>query len=351
MGTRIVGSGIAEPGLTVTNHDLEKIMDTTYEWIRSRSGVSERRFVEREGIGASDLAVEASQAALENAGLEVGDIDLIVTATMTPDFYAPGIAPLVQDKLGADTVAAFDLRHQCSGFLYALDLADAMLSTGRARRAVVVGAEVHSGYLPFGESWAILHGADKEPRQVDWDAATAARSWGVLFGDGAGALVLEASDDPGGFGERTLHTDGSLFELIHVPGAGHTSRPWLDTAALEAELHVPRMNGAGLFKNAARLMPDSVRTVIGKAGLAIDDLDLVISHQANDRITEAVRKQLGVGEDVLPSNIALHGNTTAATLPILFHEMAMAGRVAPGQLLAFTSFGAGAHWGAMLYQS
>jgi len=350
MGTKIIGSGIAEPALVVTNDDLARIMDTSDEWITSRSGVRQRRFVSEDGIGASDLAVEAANAALENARVDIRDIDLLVTATMTPDFYAPGIAPLVQDKLGANKIAAFDIRHQCSGFLYGLDLADAMLSSGRARTALVVGAEVHGGYLPFGASWDILNGADQEPTPEDWAAATAVRAWGVLFGDGAGAMVLGASNEPGGFGERTLHTDGSMFDLIHVPGAGHTSRPWLETAHLEAALHVPQMNGAGLFKNAVRLMPEAVRAVLAEAGKTVDDLDLVISHQANDRITQAMRKELGVSREVVPSNIAMHGNTTAGTLPILFHDLATAGRIIDGQLLAFTSFGAGAHWGAMLYR-
>lgn len=351
MGTRIVGSGIAEPALVVTNEELSKIMDTSDEWIVSRSGVQQRRFVADEGIGASDLAVEAAEAALKDAGVDIGEVDLLVTATMTPDFFAPGIAPLVQDKLGANAIAAFDLRHQCSGFLYGLDLADAMLRTGRAQTAVVVGAEVHGGYLPFGESWDILKGADQEPTAADWDAATAVRSWGVLFGDGAGAMVLQASEEPGGFGERTLHTNGAMFDLIHVPGAGHLSRPWLETAHLEAALHVPQMNGGGLYKNAVRLMPEAVRTVLAEAGATVDDLDLVISHQANDRITQAMRKELGASEQVVPSNIAMHGNTTAATLPILFHDLDRAGRITEGQLLAFTSFGAGAHWGAMLYRT
>jgi 3-oxoacyl-[acyl-carrier-protein] synthase-3 len=191
LGSVIIGTGVGVPPHVVTNDDLSKIMDTTDEWIRSRTGVGERRFVEP-GVGSSDLAVEAGRAALADAGLEPSDIDLLVTATMTPDVQAPGIVALVQRGLGLGPVAGFDLRQQCSGFLYGLDLADVMLTTGRARRALVIGAEVHAGYLPWGDTWDIVLGrSDRAPTPEEYARNTEYRGWSVLFGDGAGAMVLE----------------------------------------------------------------------------------------------------------------------------------------------------------------
>lgn len=348
MGNRIVGTGIAQPPLEVSNFDLSRIMDTSDDWIQRRTGVARRRFVEA-GTGASDLATEACRAAVADSGVDLVDIDLLVTATMTPDYFAPGIAPLVHDKLGLAPGPAFDVRHQCSGFLYALDLADAQLASGRARTALVVGAEVHAGYLRFGRNWEVLRGERDEIDADDYAASTESRGWAVLFGDGAGAMVLQADDGPGGLTNRSLHTDGSLFELIHVPGAGFVHQPWLDATQLDAGLHLPHMDGGALFKNAVRLMPAAVREVVAADGRTVDDIDLVVSHQANERITAAMRSELGVDVETAPSNIADHGNTTAATLPILFHELRAAGRVQPGDYVVFTAFGAGAHWGAIGY--
>lgn len=349
MGSHIIGTGIAAPPLEVTNDDLSRIMDTSDAWIQRRTGVERRRFVEP-GTGSSDLAVEACRAALDDGGLQASDIDLLVTATMTPDYFAPGIAPLVHDKLGLESGAAFDVRHQCSGFLYAMDLADAHLASGRARTALVVGAEVHAGYLRFGRNWDVLFGRTDDVDPDDYAASTESRAWAVLFGDGAGAMVLRAADRPGGMTTTSLHTDGSLFKLIHVPGAGFVHRPWLDATQIDAGLHLPHMDGGSLFKNAVRLMPAAVREVAAADGRTVDDIALVVSHQANDRITAAMRAELGVPVDVAPSNIAMHGNTTAATLPILFHELRRDGRVRPGDYVVFTAFGAGAHWGAIGYE-
>lgn len=355
MGSVIVGSGIAVPPRVVTNDDLARIMDTSDAWIRRRSGVAQRHVADP-GVGASDLGALAASAALVDAGIEPGEVDLLVTATMTADHFAPGIAPLVQRKAGLGRVAAFDLRQQCSGFLYGLDLADAFLGSGRAHTAVVVGAEVHTGYMPYGTGFEVLRGDRTEPTPADRERATAARAWSVLFGDGAGAVVLRAGDATGpaqderGFLASRLFTDGDDFELIHVPGLGFAHQPYVDAAQLEAGLHNPHMNGGELFRRAVTAMPAAVREVAASRGVSIEDLSLVISHQANERITEAVRAALGVNDVIAPSNIERYGNTTAATLPILFHEQRLAGRVVPGSLLCFTAFGAGAHWGASLYR-
>lgn len=352
MPAVIAGTGIAVPPNVVTNDDLSKIMDTTDEWVRTRSGVVERRFVD-EGTGSSDLAAEAGSAALDDAGLRPDDIDVLVTATMTPDLTNPGIAGLVQEKLGLGTIPTFDVRQQCSGFLYGLDLADAMIGSGKADTVLVVGAEVHAGYLPWGDTWDIVLGrSDREPTSEEYERNTRHRGWSVLFGDGAGAMVLSRSNEAGlGFLASSLHTDGEHFELIIVPGLGSLQRPFASESQLAAGLHLPRMDGGGLYRQAVRLMPDSITEALESAGLSIGDLDLVVAHQANERILAGVRKQLGVDEALVPSNIDRWGNTTAGTLPILFHELSRQGRITPGSLVCFTAFGAGAHWGAMLYRA
>jgi 3-oxoacyl-[acyl-carrier-protein] synthase-3 len=347
----ITGTGVAVPPNVVTNRDLARIMDTSDEWIRTRSGVRERRFVDP-GTGTADLAVEAGAAALADAGITPHGVDAVITATMTPDLQNPGIAGLVQDGLGLGPVAAFDLRQQCSGFLYGLDLGDALIASGRADTVLVIGAEVHGGYLPWGDTWDIVLGrTDRAPTPEEWERNTEHRAWSVLFGDGAGAMVLRRSEDPDvGFLASVLHTDGSLFELIIVPGLGSRRRPYADEAQLAAGLHLPQMDGGGLYRQAVRLMPEAGREVLAAARLEVSDLDVVVAHQANDRILQGVRRQMGVDEAVVPSNIARWGNTTAGTLPILFHELRAGGRIRPGGLVGFAAFGAGAHWGAALYR-
>ncbi len=348
VGSLIVGTGVAVPPLVVSNQDLARIMDTSDEWIASRSGVRERRFVEP-GTGASDLAVEAGRAALADAGID--SIDALVTATMTPDHQAPGIAALVQHKMGLGPVAAFDLRQQCSGFLYGLDLADALIRSDRADRVLVVGSEVHAGYLPWADTWDILLGrSDRRPTAEEFELNSSTRGWSVLFGDGAGAMVLSRAPDGQGIVGSALHTDGSLFELILVPGLGSLRRPYADEAQLAAGLHLPTMDGGGLYRNAVRLMPQAINAVLESVGLGPDDLGVVVAHQANERILDGVRKQLGVDAELVPSNIDRWANTTSGTLPILYHELRQSGRVVPGSMTCFTAFGAGAHWGALLHR-
>ena len=351
MGSVIAGTGVQLPDRIVTNDDLGRVMDVSDDWIRSRSGVEQRRFADP-GVGASHLGAQAGTAALGDAGLTPSDVDALVTATMTPDLFAPGIAPMIQKAMGLPRIPAHDLRAQCCGFLYGLDMADALVGSGRAGTVLVVGAEVHSGYHPWWQSRDYLYGLSDDPPTTDqWDDNTRHRSWSVLFGDGAGAVVLRGNDDPrsGYIGSR-LFTDGEMLELIHVPGVGFRRQPWVDHAQLDAGLHIPVMEGRELFRNAVELMPEAVRAVLADHGLEVGDLDLVIAHQANARIVEAVRKALGIHRDLVPTNIDRYGNTTAATLPILLHEMRQQGKVPPGALVCLTAFGAGAHWGASLYR-
>ena len=391
MPTVITGTGIAVPPNVVTNDDLTRIMDTSDEWIRSRTGVSSRRFVDP-GTGASHLGADAAIAALDDAGISASSVDAVVCATMTPDLQNPGIAGAVQHKANLSGAAVYDLRQQCAGFLFGLDLADMLISTGRADTVVVVGAEVHAGYLPWGDAWDIVLGHNDRAATAEERArATRHRAWSVLFGDGAGAMVLQHQLDqtpeldripepdpaarahlegrrgtrfgrhhqepePSLEGPRTgilgsvLRTDGAHADLIEVPGLGSQRRPYADEAQIAAGLQYPIMNGGGLYRMAVEAMPEAVRDVLAAVGLTVDDLDLVVAHQANDRIIDGARRRLGVAEAVMPSNIERWGNTTAATLPILYHELRAHGCVEPGSLVAFTSFGAGAHWGAVLYR-
>jgi len=351
MGSIIMGTGISVPDNVVSNHDLARIMDTTDDWVTTRTGVKERRFVDP-GVGSSDLAVTAVLASLTDAGLTAGAVDALVTATMTPDYLAPGIAGLVQAGTGMGPVAAYDIRQQCSGFLYGIDLADALISSDRADTVVVVGSEVHAGFLPWSEeSWRAVLGEGGEPPREEYERNTTYRAWSVLFGDGAGAMVISRGSSPDeGILATSLHTDGESFELIWVPGVGFKSRPYVSTSDLSADRHLPQMDGGGLFRKAVRLMPEAARSVLEKTGLDLDDVDLVVAHQANDRILDGVRRQFGMGAEKVPSNIGSYGNTTAATLPILYHELRKTGRVTPGALVCFAAFGAGAHYGAALYR-
>ena len=351
MPAVITGTGIAVPPNEVTNADLTKIMETSDEWIRSRSGVVSRRFVDP-GTGASDLATEAGIDALTSARIQPRDVDVLITATMTPDLTNPGIAGLVQNKMGLGNIPVYDIRQQCSGFLFALDLADALIDSGKAETVAVIGAEVHAGYLPWGETWDIVLGrSNREPTPEEYARNTEHRAWSVLFGDGAGAMILQRTEEPGvGFLSSSLHTDGEHFELIIVPGLGSLQRPFASEAQLQAGLHMPRMDGGGLYRQAVRLMPDSIGRALEAAGLEVDEIGVVVAHQANERILAGVRKQLGVDEKLVPSNIDRWGNTTAGTLPILFHELSEQGRIATGSVTCFTAFGAGAHWGAMLHR-
>jgi 3-oxoacyl-[acyl-carrier-protein] synthase-3 len=351
MGAVVTGTGIAVPDNVVTNEDLTRIMDTSDDWISSRTGVRQRRFVDK-GVGSAALGAQAARAALADADCAPGDVDALINATMTPDFQAPGNAPLIQQELGLSRIASFDLRQQCSGFLYGLDLADSLIASGRADTVLVVGSEVHGGYFPWGETFDVALGkSDHEPNDEEKARNTSSRSWTVVFGDGAGAMVVRRGDTPSeGVLASKLYTDGSQFDLILIPGVGSRNRPYVDHRQLTENLHLPVMDGTGLYRQAVRLMPEAVRAAAARAGMAIEEIDLVVAHQANERILEGVRKQLGLGEEQVPSNIARYGNTTAGTLPILFHELRRAGRVTPGTVVCFTAFGAGAHWGALIYR-
>jgi 3-oxoacyl-[acyl-carrier-protein] synthase-3 len=353
MNSIITGTGIGIPKNIVTNAALAEIMDTSDEWIRTRSGVEQRHYVD-DGQGSSDLGAIAAEQALAAAGKTKDDIDAIIFATMTPDHFFPGNGPVLQAKMGfKESTPTFDIRQQCSGFLYGLDLADSLVRSGKYARILLIGADVHTPFMPWQNNWDRTIG--KSTRDVtpeEYAANTAIRDRTVLFGDGAGAVIVEASksDDGRGLLAAKLYTNGSNIEALYTPGVGFRRRPYVDHAQIDSNEIIPVMEGRAVFKEAVSKMPEAVRAVCAMAGIEVSQLDLLLVHQANLRIIEAVAKQLGLPPEKVPHNIERYGNTTAGTLPILFHECLQDGRIQPGMLVCFTALGSGLHWGAALYR-
>jgi 3-oxoacyl-[acyl-carrier-protein] synthase-3 len=349
----IVGSGSNIPPHRVTNEMLATIMETSDAWIRERTGVEARHFADR-GTSTLALSIPAARQAIESAGLEAGDIDMVVYATMTPDQYLPGNGCLLQTALGLRSIPCFDIRQQCSGFIYGLQLADAHIRAGLARTVLLVGAEVHAMFMPFREaSWARLAGAVDTPLpQDEWDFNTQVRHLAVLFGDGAAAVVVQAREgDDRGVIDHLIGSDGADFDRLYVPGGGSRTRPWVNAAMLERGEQWPRMDGRYVFKMATVKMAETAQQILGRNGLAARDLALVLMHQANRRINEYVQKLLGLPETSVIHNIQKYGNTTAATIPLLWDEAVRTGRLSPGDLVLCVGFGAGMSWGATLLRA
>ncbi len=349
--TVIRSSGMFVPEGVVTNDRMSLLMDTSDEWIRQRTGIEQRRYA-RKGTSSADLGHEAAARALSAANLEPGDLDFIVFATMTPDHYFPGNGGLLAKKLGLDSTHALDIRMQCAGFLSGLQVADAFIRSGTYRRVLLVGAECHASLYPWSDAeWAVMFGDSEGPVSPEAFAwGTAQRDRAVIFGDGAGAFVLEAneSEDGRGFLGFEMRTDGSHWDKLYVPGGGSASFPYFSPEMFANNGTVPIVEGRQVFRLATTAMPQIVREVLSKHGLAVEDLDLLLMHQANLRINEAVQKHLGLADEKVFNNIQRYGNTTAATLPLVFHEAKAAGRAKPGDLVGFTALGAGLHWGAGL---
>ncbi len=346
-----LGSGVALPERVVDNATLAKVMDTTDEWVRERSGIETRRFVDK-GTGASDLGARAARAALDDAGLDPGEVDYLVCATMTPDHYFPGSGTLIQQKLGLAPIPALDLRQQCAGFAYGMQVVDALIRSGVARTVLLVGTDVHTALMPFSEAtWAVIEGRSEEP------IAAEDRAWNsrfrhllMLFGDGAGAFVFRASDAEDGRGilGSELYGDGESKEVLYVPGLGSARRPFVTPAAIAEADTFPVMQGRQVFRLAVTKMPEVTRSLLLRCGYGLEDLDLLVMHQANLRINEAAQRQLGLPDEKVYNNIQKYGNTTSATLPLAFHEARQAGKAPAGALVAFTALGAGLHWGSVL---
>lgn len=322
-GVKIVGVGHYAPPRVVTNHDLEAWLDTTDEWITIRTGMKRRHWASNEE-GTSDLAAAAASAALVHAGLRAQEIDCFIVATVTPDYYFPATACLVATRLGAPEKPAFDIAIACSGFIYGLTVASGLIRSGVYRRIMLIGAETLSKIL------------DKE------DRATA-----ILFGDGAGAVVLERSDEDS-FLASDLGADGSRPELLYAHGSG--ARQPIDHDALDAKVHLIHMQGRETFKLAVQKMVESTGTVLSKANLSKADVTYLIPHQANQRIIDATARYLELPEEKVVVNIAEYGNTSAASIPMALSETVRAGLVKPGDLLVFVAFGGGLSWGAVAWR-
>jgi 3-oxoacyl-[acyl-carrier-protein] synthase-3 len=321
MRSRIVGTGMAVPEKVLTNRELEAMVDTTEEWILTRTGIRERRIAGADEA-LSDFAVPAAQRALEMAGIEGEEVDLVLCATVTPDMPFPATANLIQSRIGASRAASFDLSAACTGFIYGMGIADQFIRAGGARTVLVVGGEILSKY-------------------VDWtDRGTC-----VLFGDGAGAVVMRpAEDEERGVLAVAMHTDGSLTDLIFRPGGGSKHPPSKELA--ETNLQFIRMRGNETFKIAVRSLAEVSDEALQRCGLAHADVRWFIPHQANLRIIEAVGQRLEIPDGHTYVNIDRYGNTSAASIPIALDELNRGGKIAPGDVVLMSAFGAGLTWGA-----
>lgn len=318
----ILGTGHSYPEGILTNADLEKIVETSDDWITSRTGIKQRRKA-APGEYTSQFAVRASREAIERAGIDPADIDLILCATVTPDQILPSTACLIQAQLGAHKAAAMDIVAACSGFLYGLSLADAMIRGGQAKTVLVIGAEILTRYVDYT------------------DRATC-----VLFGDGAGAAIVGQVEEGRGILATKIRSDGRYEEQLYAPGGGTKGGFTAETIARGD--HFFKMKGNEVFKVAVRSMSEVSKDVLCQAGLKTEDVDLFIPHQANQRITDAVANMLNVDQSLVYSNIAMHGNTSSASIPIGLDECVEAGRVKEGDVILLASFGGGFTWGGVV---
>jgi len=323
---KIAGVGHYVPEKVVTNFDLEKIMDTSDEWIRERSGIQERHFV-AEGETSTDLAEKASLKAIEAAGKKPEDIDFIIVATLSSDYFFPGTGCILQERLGLPGIPALDIRNQCSGFVYGLSIADQYIKTGMYKNILLVGSEVQSRGIEF---------------------TTRGRDISVLFGDGAGAAVIDRSDNERGIITTHMHADGRFVKELWCEDPGSAKDPRITKEMVDSSSIWPYMNGRHVFKYAVTKFPEVIKEALDTAGINKDEVDLVIPHQANLRITEAVRMRLELPEEKVYSNIHKYGNTTAASIPIALSEAISEGVINEGSMVCLAAFGSGFTWASAL---
>lgn len=329
----IKGLGKYVPERIVTNHELTEYMDTSDEWIRERTGIEQRHWVqEGDGNTTASMGYKAAKQAIERAGLTPEDIDFIVFATLSPDYFFPGSGVLLQDMLGVPDIGALDVRNQCSGFIYALNVADKFIKTGTYKNILVVGSEVHSEGL---------------------DLSTRGRAVSVIFGDGAGAVVLSRTDDRNkGILAGNLHSQGkyALELAVKDPGSRMPVKKVVERVNTEKDYidYYPYMNGNFVFKNAVVRFEEAIMEALNDAGLSKEDLDMFIPHQANLRISQFIQKRMGLRDDQVWNNIQKYGNTTAASIPIALTEAWEAGAIKEGDLVVLAAFGSGFTWGASL---
>lgn len=322
--TIITGIGYYVPPRVVTNFDLEKMINTSDQWIRERTGIIERRWAEP-GVGTSDLAYQAAMRAIEDAKIDKSEIEFIVAATLSPDHYFPGIGVMVQAKLGLGEIGALDVRDQCSGFIYALSVADQYIKNGTYKKILLVAAELQSANLDYSDE---------------------GRDMAVLFGDGAGAVVLEPNDSGDGRGVLSCHlfSDGRFVNDLWMEKPSSKDNPTFREEFFHQGKFYPRMNGRTVFKNACEKMPQAVYSGLQHLGLSVSDINYLIPHQANDRISQMVARGLKIPEEKVLRNIDRYGNTTAASIPIALSEAVQDGRIKKGMLIALTAFGSGFTW-------
>lgn len=326
--SKISGVGHYVPEMIVTNDDLSQLMDTSDEWITERTGIKERRYIIEGKDTTSSMGTNAAIAALEDSGIASSDIDMIVFATLSPDYYFPGPGVLLQRNLGLKDIPCFDIRQQCAGFVYALSLADQYIKTGMHKNILVVGSEVQSKLL---------------------EHSNRGRNVSVLFGDGAGAVVVSRSEDASEILCNRVHADGNNAEelALQYPGTGKEGY-WITEEMLEDGSFLPHMNGQLVFKTAVTKFPEVINQVLTEVGKRPEDIGTLIPHQANLRISEFVQKKLGLRDDQVYNNIQKYGNTTSASIPIALSEAVKDGQIKSGNLVCLAAFGSGFVWGATL---
>ncbi|WP_028315273.1 beta-ketoacyl-ACP synthase III [Desulfatibacillum aliphaticivorans] len=323
----ISGIGSYVPPTVVTNDDLAQFMDTSDEWIQTRSGIKERRYAE-DGVFCSDLAVEACKRAVDDAGIEMQDVDYLIFATLSPDYHFPGTGCYLQAKLGLEGQGVLDVRNQCTGFLYSLSIADAFVRTGQYKNVLVVGSEVHSSALDF---------------------STRGRDVTVLFGDGAGAAVVSPCEDPNrGLLYSELHADGKHARALYLDIWDMSRKPYMTHDSIDNTDIFPKMDGRTVFKHAVTRLVETVENTFKTQNVNPDDIKFFIPHQANMRINQIVADKLGIDQEKFLHNMQNYGNTTAASIPLLLDETYRAGKLERGDLIMMLGFGAGFTWGANL---
>ena len=323
----ISGTGFLLPPRVVTNDELSSYMDTTDEWIQERTGIKERRYVEK-GVGPSDLAISATEQALKAAGLKVSDIDFIIFATSTPDFYAPGSGCVLQEKMGFNEIGALDIRVQCSGFIYGLSIAEQYIRTGNFKNILLIGAEVQSTAMNLTDE---------------------GRDTAIIFGDGSGAAIISATEENKGILSTHMHSEGKyLKELWLEAPASNAGHPRITREVLDEGKQYLKMNGKEVFRHAITRFPEVINEALEANNLTSENINLLIPHQANLRITQMVQKRLGLSNDQVFSNIHKYGNTTAATIPIALAEAFNEGRIKEGDILVLAAFGAGFTWASAI---
>ncbi len=326
--SKIAGVGHYVPERIVTNNELSQIIDTSDEWIIERTGIHERRFIDPAKDTLANMSAKASQMALERAGIDAGEIDMIVFATITPDYFFPGSGVLLQRELGLESIPALDLRNACSGFIYALSTADQFIRTGMYKKILVVGAEIQSTAL---------------------DLTTRGRSTAVIFGDGAGAAVLTASEEPGILSTH-LHSDGRFAEELYVkdPGSSRPREERQPEQILDTSTYKVYMNGNLVFKHAVVRFQEVIQEALEENNMDISDIDLLIPHQANLRISNYLQQKLGLAEDKVYNNIMRYGNTTAGSIPIAMSEAWQEGKIKDNDIVCLAAFGSGFTWASAL---